>query len=416
MVSLDLLISLLAILGVRRLWKKQPVFAIWLIVTLGFLLVWTTKWPQYILMLTAPLTVAAAEGFGAQVWEPLLDWFHRVRVDRTLRVARAEPATSPQELGRALPWLLPGVIVLAVITLFPLIYQGAMALTDFNGISIRDGINGGVWREVWLGLTGQVEPRPLDIFASTPSTSQEVHYAGPGLVLQFVSGLGADILFFDVLWTGLSVALQAGLGVTAALLIHQRGVRFKGLWRAIFILPWAIPEFVGGVIWLRIFEPRFGWLNLAAIPRDINLPNFDDPTYALLTLLIAATWYGFPFIMLAATAGLKMVPSEVYDASAIDGAGSWQQFRFVTWPLLQPLLMPAIIIRSIFAFNQFYLFYAMQPPPSLATLAAVSFYVFNYGNQYAVSAAINVVTVIVLLILILWFNRRSKAAEGVTYA
>jgi arabinogalactan oligomer/maltooligosaccharide transport system permease protein len=351
------------------------------------------------------------------VWEPLLDWFHRIRVGRLPRVARAEAATSPQELRRALPWLLPGVMVLGIITLFPLVYQGAMALTDFNLTSIRDGVNGGVWREVWRGLTGQVEPAPIDLFATTPSTSQEVRYAGPGVLLQIISGLGASYLFFDVLWMVLSVASQTVLGVAVALLVHRRGVRFKGLWRTIFILPWAIPEFVGGVIWLRMFEPRFGWLNLAAIPSGVVLPNWlRDPSYALLALLVAATWYGFPFIMLAATAGLKMVPADVYDASAIDGAGGWKQFQCITWPLLQPLLIPAIIIRSIFAFNQFYLFYTMQPPQSLATLATVSFYVFNYNNQYAISAAINVITVIVLTILILWFNRRSKAAEGVTYA
>lgn len=415
-VSFDLLVSVLAMLGVRRLWKKQTVFALWLIFTLGFLLVWPTKWPQYILMLTAPLAVAAAEGFAAKVREPLQDWSRRVRAGRPLQAVRPEASPSPQEFRPALPWLVPGLIVLGVITLFPLIYQGAMALTDFGLASIRDGINGGVWREAWHGLTGQVKPKPIDIFATTPPVSRKVHYAGPGLVLQIVSGLGASVLLFDVLWTVLSVALQGGLGLVVGLVLHQHSVRFKGLWRTVFILPWAIPEFVGGIMWLRIFEPRFGWLNLAAIPRDVILPNWlNDPNYALLALLVAATWHGFPFIMLAATAGLKMIPGEVYSASAIDGAGKWDQFRYITWPLLRPLLMPAIIIRSIFGFNQFYLFYAMQPPPSLATLATVSFYVFSYSNQYAVSAALNVVAVIVLLILILWFDHQSKATEGVTY-
>jgi arabinogalactan oligomer/maltooligosaccharide transport system permease protein len=292
-----------------------------------------------------------------------------------------------------------------------------MALTDFNLNSIRDGINGGVWRAVGQGLTGQVEPASIDLSSTTFSTSREVRYSGPGLLLSFLSGLGANLLFFDVMWTVLSVALQTALGVVAALLIHQRTVRFRGMWRTVFILPWAIPEFVGGVIWLRIFEPRFGWLNLAAVPRDVALPNWlEDPAYALLALLVASTWYGFPFIMLAASAGLKLVPAEVFDASAIDGAGRWDQFRLVTWPLLRPLLIPAVIIRSIFAFNQFYLFYAMQPPQSLSTLATVSYYVFFAGNQYAVSAAINVVSVVVLLLMILWLNRRTKAAEGVTYA
>jgi arabinogalactan oligomer/maltooligosaccharide transport system permease protein len=412
--SLDLLISALAVLGVRRLWKKQRVFALWLGITLAFLLVWRTKWPQYILMLTAPLALAAAEGFTGSVWEPLMSQVRRL-LER--RMARAEERVLPPQTRRALPWLLPGAIVLAVITLFPLIYQGAMALTDINGISIRDGINGGVWREVWMGLTGQVEPQPIDLFATTQPTSQQVHYAGPGVLIQILAGLGASLLLFDILWTVLSVALQAFLGISVALLIHQRGVRLKGFWRTIFIVPWAIPEFVGGVIWLRIFEPRFGWLNLAAVPQDIVLPNwFGDPAHALVAMLVAATWCGFPLIMLAALASLKMIPDEVYEASALDGAGRWRQFRFITWPLLQPLLMPVVIIRAIFSFNQFYLFYTMQPPQPVTTLATVSFFVFNYGSQYAISASINVLTVIVLMLLVLWFSQRSRAIEGVTYA
>jgi ABC-type sugar transport system permease subunit len=79
------------------------------------------------------------------------------------------------------------------------------------------------------------------------------------------------------------------------------------------------------------------------------------------------------------------------------------------------LLIPAIIIRAIFAFNQFYLFYVMQADFPTTTLATVSFFVFNYGGQFAVSAALNVFTVVVLIVLILWFNRQSKALEGVTY-
>lgn len=412
--SLDLLVSVLAVLGLRRLWKKERVFALWFGITLAFLLVWRTKWPQYILMLTAPLALAAAEGFTGSVWEPLRSQVRRLSERRT---ARVEERVLPPQTRRALPWLLPGAIVLAVITLFPLIYQGAMALTDINGISIRDGINGGVWREVWLGLTGQVTAQPIDLFATTPATSQRVHYAGPGVLLQILAGLGASLLLFDTMWTVLSVTLQAVLGIAVALLIHQPKVRLRGLWRTIFIIPWAIPEFVGGVIWLRIFEPRFGWLNLAAVPRDIVLPNwFGDPACALAAMLVAATWYGFPLIMLAALASLKMIPDEVYEASALDGAGGWRQFRFITWPLLQPLLMPVVIIRAIFAFNQFYLFYTMQPPQPVTTLATVSFFVFNYGSQYAISASINVLTVLVLMLLVVWFSRRSRAIEGVTYA
>jgi arabinogalactan oligomer/maltooligosaccharide transport system permease protein len=273
-------------------------------------------------------------------------------------------------------------------------------------------------------LTGQVEPVQVELFDY--STSKQVHYAGPSLFLQILSGAASDLLVFNILWTVLSVSLQTGLGVTVALVLNRQGVRFKGWWRTIYILPWAIPEFVGAVIWAQTFDPRFGWFNLitagwsqrADFPGAAGLASQwqDHPGVALLVLLIAATWYGFPFMLLATTAGLKLIPREVYDAAVVDGANAWRQFQHITWPLLLPLLVPAIIIRSIFAFNQLYLFYVLQPPYPLATFSIASFFFFSEAGQYAVSAVLNLFTVVALAVLILLFNRWSKAAEGVTYA
>jgi ABC-type sugar transport system permease subunit len=420
-VSLDVLISLLALVGFRRMWRERSVFAVWLAVSLGFLLLWPTKWPQYILILTAPLSFAAAVGLQAGVWKPVLSWLRRVRQAKPLALR------SPwRETRRALPWLLPGAIILGLIALFPMIYQAAMALTDFGAASIRDGLSGGVWRAVWQGLTGQVEPVAAELLSVSRPSSKVVHYVGPTLLLQLISGAAAPILVYEVVWTVLAVFLQTALGLAVALMLHRPGVRFAAWWRAVFILPWAIPEFVGALVWSQIFEPRFGWLSLAGasfaqrldfpLPLGLAARWQEDPLIALLVLLVAATWVGFPFMMLAATAGLKLVPAEVHDAAAIDGANGWQQFRLVTLPLLLPLLLPAIIIRAIFTFNQFYLYYVMQTPFPVTTFAITSFFVFDFGGQYAVSAAINLFTVVVLVALILWFNRQSRAVEGVTYA
>ncbi len=436
LISVDVLVSLLAIAGFRRLWQKQNVYALWLIFGLGFLLLWPTKWPQYILMLSVPVALAAADGFQAIAWEPLRDWFARVRANG-LHFRRER--ISWRETRRALPWLVPGLVTLALITLFPLVFQTAMALTDLNTISLRDGLSGGVWRAAWLGVTGQEPPVHIGIgpngrvsvtvevrdrgqvhlvsVADNPQSAKEVHYAGLEWFTRIFSGIGADILVFDVMWTILSVASQMGLGLVLALMLNRRGVRFGGLWQTIFILPWAIPEFVGVLVWLHVFEPTNGWLALALHTR---IPWRDDPLLALIVLLISALWLGWPFMMLAATAGLKMIPAEVYDAAAVDGAGRLDQFRFVTLPLMLPLLTPALIIRSIFAFNQFYLFYVFAPPWPLFTFSTLSFLLLNsntrMGGQYAFSAVVNVFTVIVLIVLLLWFNRRTQAVEGVTYA
>ncbi len=424
LVSMDVLITLMAILGYKQMWERQRVFALWLVIALGFLLVWPTKWPQYILILTVPLSLASAYGFRASIWQPLVNWIKRDKHHTRARIAGSPLKIGWQELRKALPWLIPGLVVLGFITVYPMVFQGAMALTDFGSSAIRDGLSGGVWRETWKGFSGQVEPVTAAFFQR--SMSKEVHYAGTTLLRQLIGGAAADYLVFGILWTFLAIASQTALGVSVALLLDRAGVLFKGWWRAIYILPWAIPEFVGGLMWAQIFDPRFGWFNQAGKTwyETADYPgaaNFitqwqSNPTYALLVLLITATWCGFPFMMLAASAGLKLIPVDLHDAAEIDGAGGWKKFRFVIWPLLVPLLLPAVIIRAIFSFNQFYLFLVLEPPFPLATFSVTSFFFFDQLGQYGASAAINIFTILVLIALILWFNQWSKAAEGYTYA
>ncbi len=418
-VCLDAVITLLAVLGLPSLWRCRPLYALWLLIGFGFLLIWPTKWPQYILVLTFPLSLAAAEGVRARLWLPLRAWRRDWR--------RAAPATGRvmrRELRAALPWLAPGVIVLALITFYPLIFQVGIALTDFNTTSIKDGIQGGIGRELWKGVTGRAEPVQVDIFARSRPSSKTVRYVGIGTFLDFISAGGMGLLVFEGVWTAAAVGAQAALGVGVALLLHRPGVCFKPFWQTLFVLPWAIPEFVGALVWMQIFDPHYGWFFLgASFPETPGYPLAQtlaqwqqNPNLAFWVLLIAGTWMGFPLMMLAALAGLKMIPTEVYDAAAIDGANGWQQFRAITWPLLLPLLAPALIIRGIYAFNQFYLFYVLNPPYPLTTLASLSYYIFDSTGKYAVSAVINVFTVIVLILSLLWFNRVSRAGKGVTYA
>jgi arabinogalactan oligomer/maltooligosaccharide transport system permease protein len=413
-VPLDAIVLLFAVLGLKRLWRKYRVFALWLIILLVFLLFWPTKWPQYILMLTAPLALSAVEGLRLVIWEPFSHWARRMRSDGVQRPTRSQVKAAWRETRQAFPWLLPTGLVLAFIALFPLIYQSAVSLTDLNTLSLRDGMRGGVWREVSEGLTGQAEPVTLAIFQRR--TSNEVHYAGPQVLLQLLAGGAADIVVFEVIWTIAAVSLQTALGVGVALMLSRAGVRFKGVWRTLFILPWAIPEFVGAIVWFNIFEPTNGWLSLL-LRKPFEWQQ--SPTVTLAVLLVAALWMGWPLMMLAAIAGLKMIPPEVYDAAAVDGAQGWTRFRSVTWPLLLPVLTPVLIIRTILTFNQFYLFYVMQPPAPSFTLAMASFFFFDatsyFGGQFGVAAALNVFTAILLLGLVIWFTRRKQTQVTEVY-
>jgi len=422
LIRADGLIFIFAIIGVMRTWKKDRFIAIWLLVDIFLLLIWRTKWAQYILVATVPLSFAAAEGLK-ESGKALVDWWRD-------RQRRREEAVKPtrRETLRALPWLVPGLIAFALLTILPLLFQFGISLTDFNVTSIRDGFNGGIWRAIAGGLTGKIPASAVDI----GTRANRVNYTGLGsypVVFRYLTGSFTtwNILFFDTLWTVLSVLLQSALGLGAALLLWQRGVKLGKFWQAVFILPWAIPEMIGALLWLNIFSPETGWLALAVKDFGKNIPfGFFNgwersADLWLVVFLLAAMWYGFPFMMLAANVGLKMIPRAVYDAAAMDGATSVQTFRFVTWPLLLPLLIPAMIVRAIFSFNQFYLFQTFYF--SDTTLAVTSYNIFNpsggFGGpqgQFAISAVINLIAVVVLMFLVLLFNRWSRASEGVTYA
>jgi len=413
-VSLDAIALLFAVLGLKRLWQKHRVFALWLIIMLVFLLFWPTKWPQYVLMLTAPLALSAAEGLYVVIWEPFSHWMQQIRSGGVKRPTRSQIKTAWRETRQAFPWIVPGLIALGLIALFPLIYQAAMSLTDLSVMSLRDGMRGGVWRAVGQGLSGQAQPVAVELF--NPSTSNQVRYAGPEVLLNLATGGVADLVVFEIVWTVSAVFLQTALGVGVALMLNRAGVRFKGLWRTLFILPWAIPEFVGAIAWYNIFEPTNGWISLL-LHKPFEWQH--SPTVTLVVLLIAALWMGWPLMMLASIAGLKMIPPDVYDAAAVDGASGWTRFRAITWPLLLPVLAPVLIIRAILTFNQFYLFYVMQPNYPSLTLSTAAFFFFDatsgFGGQFAVAAALNIFTVILLLGFVIWFSNRKQTQAAEVY-
>lgn len=412
----DPFLAVFAIFGLKRLWNKERLYVLWLAVALAFLFVWPTKWAQYNIILSVPLAFSAAEGFLAVLVDPLKRWW-----------AKRGQRTGPQrsDLRRAWPWLVPGLIAFIILTLFPLVFQLGVSFTDFSTASIRDGFQGGLWRAIFGGLSGQAAP----VTTEFPYRATQVNFIGPINyipVLGYINFPESGILVFNVLWMVFSVLLQTALGLGIALLLWQRGVRFGKFWQALFIVPWAIPEMIGALMWSNIFQPEWGWLALAVKQYGADIPfgflaNWRGSTDLWIVIfLIPALWYGFPFMLMAASAGLRMIPDEVYDAAAIDGANSWQIFSSLTWPLLLPLLLPAIIVRGIFAFNQFYLFqafYALE-----ATLSTTAFNIFNFGGfhslggQYAISSVINILNILILVVFVIIFNRWSKASEGVTYA
>ena len=419
-VAVDVLITALAVTGLRRLWGEQRVYALWLLLAFVFLLAWPSKWPQYILVLSAPLCLAA--GLGTENLLRLA-WV-RLRAAARRDAAPTQVPTGERTRGRgrplrdlrtALPWLAPGIIALLLLGIVPLVYEALLSTTDMQLSSLRDGLNGGVMRESVGGLTGQVPATSFDFDAR----SKEVSFVGAELVSGVQQGVWwgfnstATYLAFSLLWMVLAVGLQAVVGVAVALVMERPGMRFTSAWRTLFILPWAIPEVVGAIAWQDIFHPQQG---LVAQLVGADFPYRESPEISLAVLLIAATWMGWPLWMLVATAGLRTIPRSVTEAAELDGAGRWRRFRSMTLPLLRPLLSAAFVVRAIAAFNQFYLFWILFPNDNTTTVANWSYTLIRFEPfLYSVSAAVNVVTVVALAIVVAWFLRWRSRVERVAF-
>ena len=160
----------------------------------------------------------------------------------------------------------------------------------------------------------------------------------------FWHSLGVSVQF-----TGACVALHMLIGLCLALMLNE--VRFaKTALRVAFLTPWMVAPAVGATIWLWLLEPQFGVINylLVAIGViDSPLAWLGTPPLAFMSVVVVDVWRGVPFVMLLILAGLQTIPRDQYEAAAMDGAGAWQRFRYITLPNLRYLLVVASTLDII---------------------------------------------------------------------
>ena len=156
-----------------------------------------------------------------------------------------------------------------------------------------------------------------------------------------------------LIFTLLAVLLPILVGTLAALAFNER-FAMRGLIRGIFILPMMATPVAISLVWTMMFHPQLGVLNY--LLSLVGLPPSEwvySPRTVIPTLILVEVWHWTPLVMLIVLGGLSQLPREPYEAAEIDGAGYWTQFRFITLPLILPVLMVAIIIRTIDALKTF---------------------------------------------------------------
>jgi multiple sugar transport system permease protein len=152
-------------------------------------------------------------------------------------------------------------------------------------------------------------------------------------------------------YVALAVSLELVLGVLVAVTL-RRLFPGRGIVLAILVLPWALPSVVSGVLWRRVFDPDNGLLNSALLKLHvIHEPHvwLAGGRWAIAFITLVHVWGVLPLVSLILLAGLQSIPEELYNASSVDGAGAWRQFRHITLPLLRPSLAVAATIGTLLA-------------------------------------------------------------------
>nr|WP_250812164.1 sugar ABC transporter permease [Neorhizobium tomejilense] len=268
---------------------------------------------------------------------------------------------------------------------------------------------------VFMPMVQAVFTSFYDLILFRPNASKFVGFGN--YVKLFNDPVFWTALWNTIIWSGLTVPLQMGLGLVAALLLN-REFPWRGLARALIIIPWALPSVVIALMWRWIYDPNTGVLNDILIYLSIvqsAVPWLADPNVAIYAIIATLTWQGFPFFAVMILAGLQGIPRSQYEAASIDGASTWRQFVHITLPGIAPVLATAGLLRVIWVANSMDVIfvmtgggpgYATHTLPLYAFIKARQNLDFGYGTAIAVTF-----TILLGAFVVLYLSRTMREVE-----
>jgi multiple sugar transport system permease protein len=181
--------------------------------------------------------------------------------------------------------------------------------------------------------------------------------------------IAAHSFWITVVFVSITTFFELLIGLLLALLMHHH-FPGRGAFRAAILIPWAIPTVVAAQMWRFLLNDAYGMINYLVFGTETAsyIPWLAYPTTALGAVIVADIWKTASFAALLILAGLQVIPNEIHQAALVDGAGLWRRFRHVTWPLIRPAVMVALLFRTIDAFRVFDLAFVLtQGGPADAT-------------------------------------------------
>ena len=266
---------------------------------------------------------------------------------------------------------------------------------------------------------------PLGLGIWLSFTDTKIGRAGEFIGTENYEWLWGDAVFWlsvtnTLLYTTVASVFKFAIGLYLALLLNEN-LPFKALLRAAVLIPFIVPTVLSAIAFWWLFDPQFSIISWSLKKMGLITANIDflgDIWNARWSVIFANIWRGVPFVAITLLAGLQTVQPSLYEAATLDGASSWQRFRYITYPLLTPIIAVVMTFSVLFTFTDFQLIWAMTrggPVNATHLMATLSYQRAIIGGQLGEGAAISSAMIPFLLgaIMISWFGlQRRKWQQG----
>jgi multiple sugar transport system permease protein len=227
----------------------------------------------------------------------------------------------------------------------------------------------------------------------------------------------SQALLNTLIWTVLSVIGEYIMGMISALALNQP-IRGRGLFRGIIVIPWVVPIVVAGMTWTWLLTPDYGIINVMLIKLGLMKDSYywlGEMNTALLTVTFVNIWRSFPFYTVSLLAGMQSIPKEMLEAAAIDGAGIWTRYRYITFPQLKTVSITIIVMHIIWSSINFDFIWIMTQGGPLHTSETLPILIYrlamkeyNYGAASALSTFMMSIMIICSLVYFIYTRAHTK--------
>ena len=282
-------------------------------------------------------------------------------------------------------WSAPSLLLIGLMVIFPIFYTFYISLSNMNVYHWFDF--------TVIGLDNYV--RALFVFDSG-----------------FLSALLATIL-----WTVVNMVLQLVIAFILANLLNVKKLRLRGLYKTIFMFPWAMPGYVGILLWKTgMFNTQFGLLNQWMNKFGVAAVRWlSSDVSAFLCCTVVNLWLALPFMIMIMDGALQSIDKSYYESARLDGAGAFARARYITVPAMRPIIAPAVIITIFTTFKQFDVVYLLTQQAGAKTgsgFHTILTYAYENAfitNNYGYSSAISMIIFVLLLISSATFRPKEDA-------